>query len=111
MNKDYDNRVHPHYQKAIVGENVTYVCFNNIPVSWGFNSGKLPENAIRENLLFGSVNNTLILTEVQMDNTGIYTCKGKDRDSNEFVESGYLKVDGKFAISTLPYGMFNKSKV
>ena len=91
-------RVSPHYQAAKMGDNVLFTCWSDKTTAWNFNKGKLPENVqhIRD-----QENKTILhINNVQLKNTGVYTCYVVDDihtsiDDSGNEDDGVLTVGGK----------------
>ena len=62
-------------------------------MKWKFKNEELPSNAIATRLRAGSLRNVLTITYTLLDNSGPYTCIGKEFFA--FEAEGFLMVRGK----------------
>ena len=84
---------------ANVGDTVKFLCDINITVAWDFKHGPLPNNArtgrigkrptkLRWKLQW------LILSDVKLENAGLYTCYGDSKDHIMYHADAVLTVTG-----------------
>jgi len=86
--------VFPREVLAIVGETILLKCGSMTPAEWKYNEGDLPKN----HWIYFELNGILsILTlfEVQVVDSGVYTCHGHDRTERKFKIDAYVRVEGK----------------
>ena len=69
-------------------DDAKFVCYNEIIISWIFNGGNLPHNAIFTEGAY----KTLLLLSINSSNTGIYECISRNEHSEESHARGKLKV-------------------
>ena len=67
-------------------------CISKGNVTWEFEDGDLPSNAILH--VKRHARKTLVLSNVQLQNSGTYVCHGND-DGIDFLEQGSLTVTEK----------------
>ncbi len=70
-------------------------CFSNKPVEWKFRDGAIPHNARVVPSKKRSLKHSLVISEVLLDNEGMYQCVGLDNEQY-FESEGTLTVKGKF---------------
>ena len=83
----------PHWQKVLVGSNVTFRCYSVINVKWDYESSFLPRNA-KASVLRIKAEYMLTLINVTKINSGTYTCRGRT-GKNNFKSDGVLEVSSK----------------
>ena len=88
-------RVFPPLQTGQVGENIVFACFSFIKVRWTFQGGAMPINA-NISQLPGVWSYSLDIFYLTLENAGIYTCHGKDRNMLPFDSDGVLKIMGMY---------------
>ena len=69
-------------------KNAKFVCYNDVIVSWIFNGGNLPHNA----MFTDGAYKTLLLLSINSSNSGIYECISWNEHNEESHARGKLKV-------------------
>ena len=93
-----NKKVVPNRMKAKVGQDVAFTCTSDEEVRWIYSRGPLPPNA-RQHHQYKTVEHNLVIKSVVSNNTGTYTCEGKERkELHHFYAEGKLIVlDGKYS--------------
>ena len=84
-----ESRISPKVQAKMEGQDGYFKCKSYSPVTWLFNGGFLPYNAVPER------GNTLKIQNIKRDNSGQYECQGKTHNNNPFSAKAKLKIIGK----------------
>ena len=89
----------PKYMTANVGDTVKFLCDINVAVEWNFKNGPLPTNArtgrvSKRPKLRSWRLQWLILTDVKLENAGLYTCYGNSQDHIIYEGDALLIVTG-----------------
>lgn len=82
-------RLTPSHAIVLVGDTVIFTCLSNESVSWEYNGQKIPENAVETKR--DTMKKMLVIKNVQIHNSGTYTCIGND-GGRKFEENGLLTV-------------------
>jgi len=86
---DIPGKVFPEVQHSYVGHTVKITCLSVTPIRWKFS--KSIYNA-KEETEPGSNKHKLILFNIQVQSTGVYTCYGKDSNGIRFMSSAQIRV-------------------
>ena len=88
----WDYRISPNYDTAIPGETFWFRCFSDGNVVWKFNDGDIQLNAFPSDQPNRKDLKLLRIDNVQLYNTGIYTCYGRTKEKHYFEAQGFLRV-------------------
>jgi len=78
--------------KKYVGQNAIFYCETSKELDWQFNRGPLPSNA-HTNYHPLTKHNSVTITNLNLENTGSYSCIGK-KEGVDFISEGSLFVIG-----------------
>ena len=96
---------------ANVGDTVKFLCNTDITVAWNFKNGPLPNNALTGRMGKPHLQTWrlqwLILTDVQLENAGLYTCYGDPIDHISYEGDALLTVTGMHIISVAQFSKKN----
>ena len=87
------NKVIPQYQRAEEGQTVLYYCTSWTEVKWTYDNKSLPSNAITFKYP-GSTQNVLQIRNIQLNNSGSYTCTSYWYNCTTLANDGELEVVG-----------------
>jgi len=77
-----------------LNKRVNFICFSKTPVKWTFNDVYSLPNNTRLHSGLKPNHNYLIIMSAGYHNQGKYTCQGTDDDDIEFMDHGYLTING-----------------
>lgn len=89
------SKVIPQIHTANVGDTVVFKCESDKSVDWTFNKGSLPNNAKITMHRLGTMESTLTIQNIRMNNCGLYICSGEGSNYERFSSKGMLVVRGK----------------
>jgi len=89
----FESLLYPLINKAPIRGAAMFVCLSSSTAGWTLNGKRLPANAKVMS------NNLLFITEIRLDNAGIYACHGTHRSRKPFSLKADLVVYGKVWLS------------
>ena len=86
-------KITPFYDIVKTGELARFFCASATSVTWSFRgSTSLPGNVQPGQAT--SLGHMLVINEARLENSGEYTCFGRDEGNNEFESIALLEVTG-----------------